>query len=173
MHIRFRQIKTEYLHLFIRPFAACVCWLIFYITGAHLATIVSPDTLSILRTHSYSYVSIVFLAIAAILPYILSSLILRFCSWHFLLPLIGAKAYTMGFAGALIFLAYPGAGWLMRWLLVFTSSVQSVVILFFWLSNINDPAENAFKSTFTYSIWTFVCVALDCFCVYPFSLSLF
>lgn len=172
MQINFRHFRRDTLRSFSGPFCVCIFWLISLLAGTYIATFAPTTSQSLMLTLVHSRMSIVSLTFVAILPFVLSAIILRFFSWPFLIPIVSIKAYCLGFVGSLVFISYPGAGWLMRWLLIFTDSVLVIMQLYLWIQCSVKHPKQRIDLICTYIIWALVFVCLDHYCVYPFALSL-
>lgn len=156
---------------FVYGLVFSLIWSAAMICGACLATKARFDSVSLMRALADSRMSIVLPGVVAILPLVLSAVALRLSCAYLFLPIAGLEAFAFGFAGTLIFNLFGNAGWLMRWLLLFTDSVFVILQLWYWFRCIFKPSSN--HSVFSFCVLSgVVLISLDAFVVSPFAAML-
>ena len=127
----------------LRPFAGAeqevflsLIWCVGIGCGVYFATRADEIYLSLMRKAAYCPVSIVGLAASAYLPYLLSAFAVNFGNRWLLLGICFLKALMFAFAAGAVHLAFGSAGWLFRWLLLFSDSTSLWLLLWFALRHI-------------------------------------
>ena len=144
-----------------------------FFTGAGYARTVSFLFLPYLNaaiTHNFSFFGFTF---AHALPLVLSILIVRFRRIYFLYILAAFKAFSFSFCLCAIGYCFGSAGWLIRFLLLFSDSCILPCLIWLWLRCFSRKCI-AFKKDLTACIGITVLVGfIDYFVISPFLLSVF
>ena len=148
---------------------------LFWTTGLLIGHIVATKiSVSLLvRAFTLERVSIVGLVIATIFPLFISAAAIRLSRHFLILPIAFAKAMLFSFCACVLTLVYNDAGWLARWLYLFSDSIMSVFLLLFWARNALWSAETLKKDFVTCTIAASFLICIDYFIVSPFSVMLF
>lgn len=114
---------------------AVVLMLGFFI-GAYISRMVPNSFLNLIYTNGDRAVSLWSLAVVLLLP-----LLISFVAFYFRIPililLIGfLKAITFSFCSCGILYAYGDAGWLLRFLLLFSDSTMLFLLCWYWLRHL-------------------------------------
>jgi len=108
-----------------------LCWCFGLIIGVYSFSQASSASLTLIRTSLDFRVSIVTLVVSALLPIVLSALAFRLCvEWAAYLVCF-FKAFSFAYCSVGICLAFTGAGWLFRTMMLF-SDIGSILFLFWF-----------------------------------------
>ena len=119
-----------------RFFLACF-WLSGILCGV-LAFLSAGRTLvSLMRSTLLVPVSIVGMLCVTILPFLLSAFAVSLSKPVFLLPICFGKAFLFAFVSIGILQAFGSAGWMFRWILLFSDCVCVPLLYWFWLRHIS------------------------------------
>ncbi len=163
------MLKRNKLHSAALWFRSDLSLLIFvWLAGLLLGTMaiwLDPFFFSWMRPQLSDRVSIVSSIVAAVFPFLLAALAVHINCKVLLLILAFLKTFSFAFCGFLIFHAYGSAGWLLRFLLMFTDIC--ILPIFCWYC-IRSIEKNRVKD-FTVCVFFALAVAcFDCFVVSPF-----
>ncbi len=86
-----------------------------------------------MRGTLWAPVSIVGLLLVTTLPFLISALAVYLAKPGLLLGICFGKAFLTAFVSVGFFQAFGYAGWLLRWLLAFSSCASAPVLYWFWL----------------------------------------
>jgi hypothetical protein len=103
---------------------------------------------SLMREAFIRPVSIVSLAITVFLPLLISAFAVFTSRLWVLYPLAFYKAFVFSFSAYGALIAFGSAGWLIRFLLLFSDFLLLPVLYFFWHRQISGSGKK-FKSDFT------------------------
>lgn len=150
-----------------------ICWVLGLLLGLYLAIHLPDNSHSLVRTLVHSRVSTVGLITNLFLPIILSAIVWKLKIPALYLFLAFIKAICYGFCFSAMTLAFQEAGWLLRWLFLFSDTFISVLLLWFWFRNIAKPKECGARDLCICCVLAiFICLADVCY-VTPFSNGLF
>lgn len=79
--------------------------------------------------------------IASLIPVILSALIFRYAAPSLILPIVFTESFISGYCHSLILLCFGRAGWLIVTLFWCPRSVSNVILINYWISNIDNAEE--------------------------------
>lgn len=147
----------------------------FWTTGLLIGyTVAAKTSISLLmRAFTLERVSIVGLVLVTILPLILSAAAYRLSVPYFILPIAFIKAFLFSFCACALALVYTDAGWLARWLYIFSDSLMVIFLLWFWVRNIPNVKGSVQKDFVICLIAASLLISIDYFIVSPFSVMLF
>lgn len=111
------------------------------LVGTLIAAMVDIDVFSLMRTAGDSRVSIVVLMAVIIIPFLISVLSVSLSKPWLLLPVCFFKAFSLGYCISGVCIIYGSAGWLVRLLLLFSSTVSAPVLYWFWLRHISGTKK--------------------------------
>ena len=117
---------------FLQQYRSYALFSLIYLLGliAGLIYIVRYPYSSMMRLLAYPQMSIVIGFLISAIPFIVFYIFFRCSAFRFLLPLAFIKAFTFMYCFAGVSIAYADAGWLVRFLLLFTDFFS--VPLFLW-----------------------------------------
>ena len=170
MHTVFRNLKHNG---FFRAVILLICWSGFLIFGIYSAAQVRYINSSLMRALINSRMTIVSLACVVFLPFFCSVVAFRL-RWRLLLFLVVCiKAFAFGYSCCLVYLTFGNAGWLMRWLLVFTDSISVVPLLCYWCENTLNPRSFTLRRGGLGILVMLILACTSYFCLIPIYSSLF
>lgn len=102
---------------------------------------------SLMRACCHSRVSIVGLMFVPTLPFLFSAVAVYFSFPRLLYPIGFLKAFSFGFCLQAVSSAFGSAGWLMRFLLLFTNCMTIPVLCWFWLRHVDGNTGNWIRDT--------------------------
>lgn len=150
-----------------------VFWIAGMLTGLHISNTVNAFDNSLMRAAVLSGVSMVGLLAVVLFPLILSAIAVYFSVPLFFFLLSFGKAFGFAFCSFRILTAFGSAGWLVRWLLLFSDTCMSVVLLWFWIRNINGIGASSKKDLAVCAAFALLIGCFDYFVVSPFLRMLF
>lgn len=106
--------------------AGLACGILVYLSAGNFL-------LSLMRSTLYVPVSIVGLLCVTTFPFLLSAFAVFLSKPVLLLPICFGKAFLFAFASIGILQAFGSAGWLLRWLLLFSDCASIPLLYWFWL----------------------------------------
>jgi hypothetical protein len=105
-------------------------------------------------------------------PLIISCIIYRSEKLFLILPVVFLKAFSFLYCTLGVVIAYADAGWMMRYLILFSDSCVVVLLLWFWIRNFTGR-EVCFFRDFLICLSTVIVICLvDYFVIYPLFLRL-
>lgn len=113
------------------------------------------------------------LLISAILPLVISAIVIKIRAPILILPIAFIKSFSYSYTGFLLYSFYGDAGWLAEWLCLFSDPIVIVSCLWFWLKNISAKSIFVNKDLLICSFISFGALCIDYFIVSPFSVMLF
>lgn len=143
-------------------------WTFSIFAGIILGSKSVPHISSLMLSAASDSMSITGMFLIYILPLIFSIISIRLKVSLLILPLSVIKGFFNGFLSASVCVAFGSAGWLICLLLLFTNSVSSVFLMWFWFKYLHNPNSHLmryFIICVTFSICMF---AFDVFVISPF-----
>jgi len=143
--VRFNALKMER-----RSFVLCLLliWVICLTVGGLVAALARPFVRSSVQASLNANIS-VFSLLNYLIPIVLPFLLIHFriSPAYCVVPLCCVKAFTFGFCLILCLLSNPFSGWLITFLLLFSSIASSPSILFFWSICFNSSRQSILLPT--------------------------
>lgn len=169
---RFRSIIDRRIFV-IQILPIILFWLIGMILGAVCAQLTYHGFSPYLRASVLRRVS--FLGLMAVhgFPIILSVLIVRFNRLSLFYPLAAGKAFCFSFCLCAVRCCFGSAGWLVRWLLMFSDSCMLLPLTWLWLRCVSCRCATFKRDVVICSAISAVICIVDYFVVSPFLVSLF
>lgn len=147
-------------------FILSATWVAGLLAGLYTVSIVPTSYFSLMRSILYDRMSIVVLVLTLIFPFLFSYVAYRLSMPFLIFPIAFLKAFTFAYSAFGVVMAYGDAGWMMRWLLLFSDSFIVVLLLWFWF-------RNASANRITLNKALLVCVLLASFiCLFDYSVIL-
>lgn len=169
------RISLDYKHTGWRKFRKiilAVSWNLGFLLGLLIAVNGNPAFFSLMRTAASSRMSIVGLLTVTILPFLLSVIVIV-CSRPFLVPVICfIHAFTFGYCACGVAVAFGSAGWLVRWLMLFSAGCTSPLLYWFWLRHISGTAKSVWNDFAFCAVIVFFITCLDFRFIAPFLANL-
>lgn len=148
-------------------------WILGCTEGVRLSSVCAESFSSLMRSSDFSSVSIVCAIAVAFLPLLVSYISVYFNLPLLLLPAAFIYASLFTFIGSGLYSHFMNAGWVVRWLMMFTSSCMSPVLLYFWIRSINGNREVLHKDMLYCSLCALLVCSVDCAIISPFTTDLF
>ena len=171
--MRFKNIYSNLLHdrSLLCRLLLLTGWVLGILLGCIISSHLSVDD-SLMHMLIFSRMSIVGGLAVCFLPLLITAIIIWFGKTWYLVPLAFAKAVLLGTASGIIMRAFSGAGWLLRWLYLFSDSVLSFsyVRLWFCITKESGIPKKELLYTAIYCLAVFI---IDYFIVAPFVAILF
>lgn len=152
----------------LRRFLLILIWFLGFFAGIWIAAQTSTTTSSLMRSVVNDRSSIVGLLTVLTVPFLVSAVLFKLS-----LPLLGLfivfiKSLLFSCCSYGLVLAFGDAGWLVRWLLLFSDSSVIVLLLWFWIRNIAGQGSN-FKTDLLFCILITVLIGcVDYYIISPF-----
>lgn len=141
MRVSLNRSLPVWWHRSCKWLLAC-CWCVGLLAGACSAASISNSFFLLMRA-AQSGVSIFGLLMTALLPFLFTALAVFLSEPRLFLPIAFCKAFSFAYCGVGIGLAYGLAGWLVRFLLLFSDGCLIPVLYWFWLKHISDLRRSA------------------------------
>lgn len=117
-------------------------WFLGLVLGGSFAVKSSLSLISLMRTVTEHGVSIVGLLGVTALPFLFTAVAVYF-DQPWLLPVIAfCKAFLWSYTGCLIVRSFDTAGWLVRFLVLFTDSASLPLLFYLWLTHLQRRMIN-------------------------------
>ena len=155
----FTRFHEERMFLALAWFSGLVLALLLFSGNA--------DVLSVLTTAADSQIFFWSLLLNMMLPLLLSAFAVFFWGLHSILVLCFCKALTYGSVAVGVFNAFPSSGWLIRWMLLFSSTLCNFLNYYFWLGCFHRPGILPWRRLLVCAALMVLAVFLDCHYVAP------
>lgn len=147
-------------------------WCLGLSSGHWLVSSAEPFCPSLMYAFVSQRISIFGLLFVSILPFLLSALAIRYRVFGFLVPIAFYEAFLLGYSHNAFLQAFGDCGWLVCFFFLFSQSVSAVLLLWYWMRNIDHstvwrPLE---FYNFLFAIFA-LCITWYCF-IYPCGLDL-
>ena len=119
------------------------CFLVGFVLGVRMSCGVD-FSVSLMRGAMAGSVSIVSLLCVLLLPLLFSALAVYFSKPRLLYCIAFVKAFAFAFVSAAITSGFASAGWLARWLLMFSDCLSLPLLWMYWLRHV--PGRRAFQA---------------------------
>ena len=153
---------STYSHIRFKLLLA-ICWVVGLLLGLYLAIHLPEKSSSLVRALLHSRVSTVGFVANLFLPIILSAIVWKLKIPAFYLLIAFCKAIGYSFCFSAITLLFHEAGWLLRWLLLFSDTFISAILLWFWFSHVNVNTGVRKDLCICCVLAIFICLADICF----------
>ena len=170
------RIKTFYLNLIKNRSLLCrllllIGWVLGILLGCLTVRHISVDD-SLMRTLMFSRMSIVGGLAVSFLPLLITAMIAWFGKAWYLILLSASKAFLYGIASGVIMRTFSNAGWLLRWLFLFSDSALSISYMRLWFCIIKGECDLKRELLFS-AICCMAVFMIDYFMIAPFVAMLF
>lgn len=154
-----------------RFFLACT-WILGLMAGSACSVHSGTLLTSLMRTAASSRVSIVGLMSAVLLPLLFSAAAVYISNIWLLIPIAFSKAFLFAYFAAGLTLSFGSAGWLIRFLFMFSDCMILPLLWWYWICFIDGRNRLFYRDT---AVALAVAVMIGCFdycTVSPFLASL-
>ena len=125
-----------------------IFWCIGILLGCISARRLPFDTFPLMRTLSYSRLSIVGALLVPSLPLLLTAILRLFFKPIFIAPVVFLKAFVYAFVSGCICVAFGASGQFHRFFLTLSATVCNVVLLYFLFQKANGSPAICLRSVF-------------------------
>ena len=143
---RFLHRFYSCLHRNVSVMVISACFLLGLILGIRFSHTVD-FSVSLMRGALCGAVSIVRLLSVLLLPLLFSALAVYFSKPRLLYGIAFLKAFLFAFVSGSVVSCFGSAGWLARWLIMFSDCMSLPLLWLYWLRHI--PGRNPFQGTDT------------------------
>lgn len=151
-----------------RIFWFCILWIGALLLGTLSGAAASNSFLLLMRIAPTSYVSIAGLAVTLLLPFLFIALAIYMNRPHWLYPICFCKVFGLAFSGYGVAAAYGSAGWLVRFLFLFSDIYTTPILCYLTLRHIHTR-QAGWKKDIGISAGIFLLAgALDLWFISPF-----
>ena len=127
----------------------------------------ADNPVSLMRACCTAGVSIVGLFFVPFLPFLISAAAV-YCSAPLFVYLTGfCKSFLLGFCVCTVYSGFPGGGWLVSLLLLFTDVLTVTMLIWFQCCAVSNPCRGTFKRGILTFAWFAVVSAVDYFWIAP------
>lgn len=148
-------------------------WVCGLVCGALLAAKTCTLDASLMRMVVKSRVSIIGLVLALFFPLVLTAVALITNMSFLVLPALFIKAVCFALCGCGLFITFGDAGWLVRWLFMFSDSCMVVFLLWFVLKHFAGDRETLKKDFSACCICAAFLGMIEILSISPFTAALF
>lgn len=142
------------------------------ISGACIAAAASSSLFPTMRAATPGCVSISGLLLATLLPLLFSAFAVYIRQKWLLIPIAFSKAFLFAFLGVAFMSAFGSAGWLVRWLLMFSDILTLPLLCFFWLRAFSQERSQSLCFAVAVGVIAVFIGSLDYTVVSPFAAML-
>jgi hypothetical protein len=140
--------------------------------GTYLCGIADYSLSSWVYTAGMPRISFWGLCVVLLIPLFVSFAAFYFDVPILILPIAFFKAFIFGFCSSIIVFAYGDAGWLVRFLLLFSDSAMLIVLCWYWLTHLNGERFRLKQDTFLCLCIALAIGIMDYMYISPFTASL-
>ncbi len=166
---------TQFFY-FLKRNIKLLCFSLIWLLGLSLGAYVASQTTTIhnswMQSLYYSRLSIIGFLAMLIFPFLLSAILFRMSFWKMVLLLFFVKAFAFSWLASSIILYFDGAGWLLRWLLLFSESIASVLLVWFWTRNRQGRSNRRQNDLLLCLVIALVIGCIDSSVVSPFGIAM-
>lgn len=146
-----------------RVYLTVLAWSLGCFIGSALAT--QSGLFSLMRSAMFCKLSLLGFLLTISTPFLFSYILCRYFGYLFVLPVVFLKSCSFSFFYFCISLAFGNAGWLVKWLLLFSDSL--CVCLFLWFCfRVASDIKNVHQFTVCICFSTFI-GCIDYFYILP------
>ncbi len=149
-------------------FMLVIAWGIGLLAGIYIAYNAPATTLSMMRMCYFPRVSIIGFVLILTFPLILSVIAIRLHIPFMCYFIALLKAFCFSYSTGCIIILYGSAGWLVRWLLIFSDSCTVVVLFWFWFRYVSGDREVGKRDVVICILLTILICCADYYIVSPF-----
>lgn len=158
--------------ILLRRFLLILFWFLGVFIGIWIAQQTITVTSSLVRSVVDSRSSIVGLLTVLTVPFLISAILFKLS-----LPTLGfcivfIKSLLFSYCSCSLVLAFGEAGWLMRWLLLFSDSCTVVLLLWLWIRNITGQGKKIKSDLLFCCLITVLIGCVDYYILSPFAAML-
>lgn len=150
----------------------CSVWLVGLVFGVLAASGLDDTYFHLMRPLDSHGLSIFRQLAAVYLPFLFAAYAVSIDKSKLILILCFLKAFSFSFCGCLIFILYGSAGWLVRFLLLFSDVITIPALFWFCLRHIDGQILSAKRDLILCALLATVVVCIDYFVVSPFAAEL-
>ena len=110
-------------------------WFFGSLTSLYIISFVPDSTLFLFRSILHNRTTLFGLILVQMLPLLMSCFTFWLRKPEFAYPVIFFKAFSFSYCLFGIFLLYDTAGWMMRWVILFSASCSILPLIWFWYRN--------------------------------------
>lgn len=136
--------------------------------GVAVFSAAGDSFLSLMRGILSGSVSIVGLLCVTFLPFLFSAFAVSISEPWLLLPVSFGKAFLFSLVSLGLLQGFGSAGWLVRWLLMFSDLVSLPLLYGFWQRHISGERRYCFAECFALLSFFFLIGSVDYCCISPF-----
>lgn len=169
------RFSLHRLDLFRRIYRPLISFFMFLglLCGIFLAVNSDPFISSMMRTAPFGSVSIVGLFTVLFLPFLLAAFAVFISSTWLLFPLCFVRLLSFAYSAKIAILAFGDAGWLVRWLLMFSSAMLLPLFVWFCMRHGDgEKRENLWMDFAICAVLILVIGSLDYHIISPFLVGL-
>ena len=153
---------------FLYPLSLLMVWLVGLLIGLNLSNQIPVESFSLMRMFSVSHVSIVWVLFVELFPFLISVLLLRYCSQYCILPVALFEGLRYSFCCCFFVNLFGDAAWLVCLVVFFFRIFSTPVLLFFWLFFPGVDARNRHKVGYSVLTMLILLGLIDYFALSPF-----
>ena len=150
----------------VSRYAVALCWLSGLLLGFIAANSANSVLISAISTSVGSPVPFARLVLICILPFVVSYLAFSLNEHWLLLATCLFEAFCFGYCAAGIGLAYGAAGWLIRFLLLFSDCMTIPVLLYYWMTAQSSGRQFRITSVIV-TVYAIAVAGIDYFYIIP------
>ena len=173
MYLNDKISVTRNYKSFLNRFLIILFWLIGLLSSLYFTLETTAFSSALMRSVTEDRLSIIGLFLMLTFPFLISAVLLRFTRPLWILPVVFFKAFIYSCCLYGLTFAYGDAGWLVRWLLLFSDSCVVVLLLWFWLRNASGDLVTYKSDLLLCCFLSVLIIGVDYYIVSPISVILY
>ena len=153
---------------FCKCFVIVLCWLFGLLLGSYFAFKAADVIRALLISHQPSQIPVLGTVLLILAPYAVTAFLERNRARFLILIIILIKASIYSFCSCAMMIAFEEAGWLAKFLFMFSSSSSCVFLLLFWLEGSCLRSINK-RHLYIFLLISLFLVIVDYYVISPFS----
>lgn len=144
-----------------------------FVAGRCLADQTPVETIDSMRGLPSSPVSFFGLYFLSAAPLLLTAVVAFCFREEFLIPIVFAEIFSYSYCSCILLCVFPGSGWLLCSLCMFTRSLATFVYIWLWGRCLIFRSTDVKKELIISAFFVFLIVLADMMLISPFTTSLF
>lgn len=158
---------------FLNRYLLISFWFVGLLFGLYFTSDTSVSSVSLMRSVTQDRLSFIGLFLMFTFPFFISAALFRLSKPLLILPIIFFKAFTYSCCLYSVMFAYGEAGWLVRWLLLFSESCIIVLFIWYCIRNISGGVAAVKADLVLCCVLSVVIICIDYYIVSPLSVVLY
>ncbi len=164
--------KLSFLQLRFSMIAFWIIWVCGLLSGLYVVSMSDDSAYCVFRLFLYSQSTLFGLLLTQMLPLAFTCFIFWLSKPCLTSLFVYIKAFLFAYCAFGIVLAYGTAGWMIRWIILFSSSCSTLPLLWFWCRNFTKKGESYCQDLLVCAFSLILICVFDYLAVLPLAKSL-